>query len=183
MRSLRKLTSSASPSSHPTATSPAASKHLHFFKHHSSNPISSNHTLTTHHLTHHKMSPTEPQHNQQQPQDLSQNDQHDSSWKHDHPYKKPDKPNDDNSEFKVHWEGSCHCGQIQYVLGREAPLASKYCHCGDCQTMHAVCTYSLVLYCLYLILPIFFCFASCLFVYFWCHEINQNQQLFLPLPF
>lgn len=32
--------------------------------------------------------------------------------------------------FRVWYEGSCHCGRVQYQLGRERPLASKICHCG-----------------------------------------------------
>jgi hypothetical protein len=30
----------------------------------------------------------------------------------------------------------CHCGRVKYWLSRERPLASKYCHCTDCQALH-----------------------------------------------
>ncbi|KUI72167.1 hypothetical protein VM1G_07490 [Cytospora mali] len=54
-----------------------------------------------------------------------------SAWKTEHPYQKTDE------DFKVEWEASCHCGNVKYQLSREKPLASKYCHCIQCQTMHA----------------------------------------------
>ncbi|KAF3763916.1 hypothetical protein M406DRAFT_262673 [Cryphonectria parasitica EP155] len=57
----------------------------------------------------------------------------DEAWKREHPYRKPEGEDD----FKAEWEGSCHCGKVHYLLGRAKPLASKYCHCKDCQTMHA----------------------------------------------
>lgn len=56
----------------------------------------------------------------------------DHAWETDHPYQKPD------ADFKSAWEGACHCGRVRYSLSREKPLASKYCHCTDCQRMHAV---------------------------------------------
>lgn len=59
------------------------------------------------------------------------------AWRNEHPYRKPNEDSSDGS-FTTYWQGACHCGQIRYSLGREKPLASKYCHCGDCQTMHAV---------------------------------------------
>lgn len=59
----------------------------------------------------------------------------DSAWKTEHPYKKP---TGDDEDFKVEWEASCHCGNVKYQLNREKPLASKYCHCHQCQRMHAV---------------------------------------------
>ena len=55
-------------------------------------------------------------------------------WKTQHPYQKPTAVDD----FKAEWEGSCHCGNVKYLLNRERPLASKYCHCIQCQTMHGV---------------------------------------------
>lgn len=58
----------------------------------------------------------------------------DIAWKTAHPYQKPS----NNDDFKAKWEGSCHCGSIKYLLSREKPLSSKYCHCVDCQRMHAV---------------------------------------------
>lgn len=60
----------------------------------------------------------------------------DHAWETDHPYKKPTPDDDDYN--KPAWEGSCHCGRVQYTISREKPLASKYCHCTDCQRMHAV---------------------------------------------
>lgn len=58
----------------------------------------------------------------------------DIAWRTAHPYVKPS----DDDDFKAEWEGSCHCGSVKYLLGREKPLSSKYCHCVDCQRMHAV---------------------------------------------
>lgn len=60
--------------------------------------------------------------------------QADQTWQLDHPYCVPTPK--EISEAK--WEGLCHCGQIRFFLSREEPLNSKYCHCSDCQTMHAV---------------------------------------------
>ncbi|KAK7745816.1 hypothetical protein SLS53_002533 [Cytospora paraplurivora] len=57
----------------------------------------------------------------------------DSAWQTQDPYRKPTADED----FKVEWEASCHCGRVKYLLNREKPLASKYCHCLQCQTMHA----------------------------------------------
>lgn len=57
-----------------------------------------------------------------------------AAWETDHPYKKPN----DGDDFQPAWEAACHCGRVQYAIGREEPLASKYCHCSDCQRMHAV---------------------------------------------
>ncbi|KAH7388885.1 Mss4-like protein [Cadophora sp. MPI-SDFR-AT-0126] len=39
-------------------------------------------------------------------------------------------------EFNAIYEGACHCGKVRYQLGRERPLASKFCHCGTCQMIH-----------------------------------------------
>ena len=58
----------------------------------------------------------------------------DIAWRTAHPYEQPS----DDDDFKAEWEGSCHCGSIKYHLSREKPLSSKYCHCVDCQRMHAV---------------------------------------------
>lgn len=56
----------------------------------------------------------------------------DDSWKLRAPYQIQ---NDD--EFgPVKWEGRCHCGNVQYQLKRERPLAAKYCHCRACQVLH-----------------------------------------------
>ncbi|EGY17462.1 uncharacterized protein VDAG_01144 [Verticillium dahliae VdLs.17] len=52
-------------------------------------------------------------------------------WKSNPPYARPrDEP------FTNTLRGSCHCGQVVYHLSRDRPLASKYCHCTDCQTLH-----------------------------------------------
>ncbi|CAI4216054.1 unnamed protein product [Parascedosporium putredinis] len=50
--------------------------------------------------------------------------------------KPPYIPASQRSGFTSRHRGSCHCGKIQYSLNREEPLASKYCHCSDCQTLH-----------------------------------------------
>lgn len=54
-------------------------------------------------------------------------------WKHRAPYRVHEAV-DDN--FAVQWTGHCHCGRVAYQLGRERPLASKYCHCTTCQRLH-----------------------------------------------
>lgn len=62
-------------------------------------------------------------------------------WKHRAPYRIH---NDDASagddgdgdKFTARWRGGCHCGRVQYELGRERPLKSKYCHCTTCQRLH-----------------------------------------------
>ncbi|KAK0123863.1 hypothetical protein ONS95_008856 [Cadophora gregata] len=43
---------------------------------------------------------------------------------------------DGEEEFKAIYEGGCHCGKVMYQLGRERPLASKFCHCSTCQRIH-----------------------------------------------
>lgn len=55
-------------------------------------------------------------------------------WKHREPYR----IHEDNENFPVKWEGSCHCGKVTYELSREKPLAAKYCHCTTCQRLHGV---------------------------------------------
>jgi len=37
-----------------------------------------------------------------------------------------------DSNFKSLYDGSCHCGRVQYQLSREKPLYAKYCHCSTC---------------------------------------------------
>ena len=39
-------------------------------------------------------------------------------------------------DFDARYQGSCHCGKVTYQLSREKPLASKFCHCTTCQTLH-----------------------------------------------
>lgn len=58
-----------------------------------------------------------------------------NQWKHRAPYKVHG--NDPN--FKVRYNGSCHCGKVTYQLSREKPLDSKYCHCTTCQKIHGMC--------------------------------------------
>lgn len=36
----------------------------------------------------------------------------------------------------IQWGAHCQCGKISYVLKRNEPLNSKYCHCRGCQIMH-----------------------------------------------
>lgn len=55
-------------------------------------------------------------------------------WKHRAPYK----VHSDDENFDVKWKGGCHCGKVQYQLSREAPLATKFCHCSTCQRLHGV---------------------------------------------
>ncbi|TVY18151.1 hypothetical protein LARI1_G003653 [Lachnellula arida] len=55
-----------------------------------------------------------------------------NEWKFRAPYKVHD--NDPN--FKALYEGSCHCGKVQYQLSREKPLSAKFCHCSTCQVLH-----------------------------------------------
>lgn len=57
-----------------------------------------------------------------------------NEWKFREPYKVHE--NDPN--FKALYEGSCHCGRIQYQLSREKPLDAKYCHCSTCQVLHGM---------------------------------------------
>jgi hypothetical protein len=56
-----------------------------------------------------------------------------NGWKLRAPYKM----HEDNADFKALYEAACHCGKVKYELSREAPLASKLCHCTTCQTQHA----------------------------------------------
>ncbi|KAF4633773.1 hypothetical protein G7Y89_g4344 [Cudoniella acicularis] len=55
-----------------------------------------------------------------------------NEWKFRAPYKVHE--NDEN--FKPLYEGSCHCGRVQYQLSREKPLDAKFCHCTTCQVLH-----------------------------------------------
>ncbi|KAK2017091.1 hypothetical protein LZ32DRAFT_644543 [Colletotrichum eremochloae] len=60
----------------------------------------------------------------------------DEDWKTQPPYVPPGKyhPHGDNFQKKI--RGACQCGQVSYWLQKDKPLASKYCHCKDCQKMH-----------------------------------------------
>ncbi|KAM4054470.1 glutathione-dependent formaldehyde-activating enzyme [Hirsutella rhossiliensis] len=53
------------------------------------------------------------------------------SWHSLPPYQSPDA---DGFDKKL--RGACHCGTIVYWLSRDKPLASKFCHCQDCRTLH-----------------------------------------------
>ena len=55
-----------------------------------------------------------------------------NQWKFRAPYK----IHENDPEFHVRYEGSCHCGKVKYQLSREKPLDSKYCHCTTCQKLH-----------------------------------------------
>ncbi|KAH8895859.1 hypothetical protein GQ53DRAFT_640694 [Thozetella sp. PMI_491] len=57
----------------------------------------------------------------------------DQPWSREPPYRSTT----DDDDFVAKWQGSCHCGKVQYQLGRARPLASKYCHCRTCQLLHA----------------------------------------------
>ncbi|MCJ1297735.1 hypothetical protein MMC08_000523 [Hypocenomyce scalaris] len=54
-------------------------------------------------------------------------------WK----YRAPYKIHENSEDFKVRYEGGCHCGRVTYQLSREKPLDAKYCHCTTCQVLHA----------------------------------------------
>lgn len=55
-----------------------------------------------------------------------------NQWKFRAPYR----IHEDPAHFHARYEGSCHCGRIQYQLSREKPLDAKYCHCTTCQKIH-----------------------------------------------
>lgn len=62
-------------------------------------------------------------------------------WQHRPPYVRPEKressaSDDKSGQFTKRIQGTCHCEKVRYWLSRDKPLASKYCHCSDCQTMH-----------------------------------------------
>lgn len=60
-----------------------------------------------------------------------------SEWRDRPPYRTEGR----NEHAKKVHEAQCNCGRIKYWLSRDKPLASKYCHCTDCQSLHG--TYSL----------------------------------------
>lgn len=51
-------------------------------------------------------------------------------WKTQPPYQKP------TEDFNGLLHGSCHCGKVTYQINKDKPLASKFCHCTDCQVLH-----------------------------------------------
>ncbi|KXJ93372.1 glutathione-dependent formaldehyde-activating, GFA [Microdochium bolleyi] len=53
-------------------------------------------------------------------------------WKSKPPYRTTEK----NEHFDKIWTAHCSCERVKYWLSREKPLASKYCHCRDCQSLH-----------------------------------------------
>lgn len=53
-------------------------------------------------------------------------------WKSRPPYRTASA----NEQFEKKWTAHCSCGRITYWLSRDWPLASKYCHCVDCQSLH-----------------------------------------------
>lgn len=53
-------------------------------------------------------------------------------WKSKPPYRTAGA----NEEFEKKWTATCHCACVKYWLSRDKPLASKYCHCIDCQSLH-----------------------------------------------
>lgn len=55
-----------------------------------------------------------------------------NEWKQRPPYR----VHDEAADFKVRYEGSCHCGKVRYQLSREKPLDAKFCHCTTCQKIH-----------------------------------------------
>ncbi|KAK7964233.1 hypothetical protein PG984_013223 [Apiospora sp. TS-2023a] len=55
-----------------------------------------------------------------------------SEWRDQPPYR----TESHNDHATKHHEAECNCGRIKYWLSREKPLASKYCHCTDCQSLH-----------------------------------------------
>ncbi|KAI0388752.1 Mss4-like protein [Xylariaceae sp. FL0594] len=56
----------------------------------------------------------------------------DDDYKNRPPYRTTDK----NVQFDKKYTAHCHCGRVKYWLSREKPLATKFCHCIDCQAQH-----------------------------------------------
>ncbi|ORY71315.1 Mss4-like protein [Pseudomassariella vexata] len=54
------------------------------------------------------------------------------SWRNNPPYR----THDENETCEKKHTAQCKCGRIKYWLSREKPLASKFCHCKDCQSLH-----------------------------------------------
>ncbi|OTB00201.1 hypothetical protein M426DRAFT_66271 [Hypoxylon sp. CI-4A] len=55
-------------------------------------------------------------------------------WKAKPPYQTA--PRGSEHLFDKRWTAHCHCGRVRYWLSREKPLATKFCHCVDCQALH-----------------------------------------------
>lgn len=53
-------------------------------------------------------------------------------WRDQPPYR----TTSENEHFEKKHEARCNCGRIKYWLSRDKPIASKYCHCKDCQSLH-----------------------------------------------
>ncbi|KAI1505664.1 Mss4-like protein [Biscogniauxia marginata] len=53
-------------------------------------------------------------------------------WKNRPPYR----TTDTSAQFEKKYTARCHCGRVRYWLSRDRPLASKFCHCVDCQSLH-----------------------------------------------
>ncbi|KAK6951742.1 hypothetical protein Daesc_006265 [Daldinia eschscholtzii] len=53
-------------------------------------------------------------------------------WKSKPPYRTAA----ENEHFDKKWTAHCHCGRVKYWLSRDKPLATKFCHCIDCQALH-----------------------------------------------
>ncbi|KAK1512536.1 uncharacterized protein CCOS01_14776 [Colletotrichum costaricense] len=60
----------------------------------------------------------------------------DEHWKTQAPYIAPGKSHPHGEAFHKKIRGACQCGQVTYWLSKDEPLASKFCHCRDCQKMH-----------------------------------------------
>lgn len=55
---------------------------------------------------------------------------------HENRMDRPPYARDPKKEFKKIYDGACFCGKVKFELGREKPLAAKFCHCGVCQLLH-----------------------------------------------
>ena len=55
------------------------------------------------------------------------------AWKQKAPYLSPSA----GEVFDIQYTASCMCGEVQYAVNSD-PVASKYCHCTSCQTLHGM---------------------------------------------
>ncbi|TFL03373.1 Mss4-like protein [Pterulicium gracile] len=53
-------------------------------------------------------------------------------WRKESPYRIPT----DEEKRDAKYTGECNCGRIRLFLSRDTPVASKFCHCTDCQSLH-----------------------------------------------